>query len=200
MLQVPATDGTLARGVWRRWCFSILYNSPFNLGNNSKDVMIRHSLQLYLPLWLEEYFSSSPQIYWPVLYRCKGNSICIVQLSFIAIFHSYNKPFGMPMPQTMGRRTNSKGIENLLANSCVCFTKCKLVDSQYEILLFTWTPFIAVLFWTTMPWNCRGPLAKSFKITFFWEYENVTENACYSQKHAGTCWIINHQQGKLSKI
>lgn len=61
MLQVPAADGTLARGVWRRWCFSILYNSPFNLENNSEHVMIRHSLQLYLNLWLKEYFSSSPQ-------------------------------------------------------------------------------------------------------------------------------------------
>lgn len=32
MLQVPATNGTLARGVWRSWCFSSLYNSPFNCG------------------------------------------------------------------------------------------------------------------------------------------------------------------------
>lgn len=124
MLQVPATDGTLARGVWRRWCFSILYNSPFNLGKNSKDVMIRHGLQLYLHLRLEEYFSS-PQYVDQFCVEVSGT----VSASFNSLLYGYNKPFGVSVPQTTGRRTNSKGIENPLANSCVCFTKCKLADS-----------------------------------------------------------------------
>lgn len=53
MLQVPATDGTLARGVRRSWCCSILYNFPFNLGKNSKDTMVKqrlHNPYLYLHL------------------------------------------------------------------------------------------------------------------------------------------------------
>lgn len=169
MLQVPATDGTLARGVWRSWCFSILYNSPFNLGNNSKDIMIRHRLDLYLHLWLEEYFSSGPQ---HVDQYCADVSGTVSAL-FNSLIYRYTKRFGYT--QTMGKRTNPRGIENDLVNYYICLTKCKLVHSQREVLIFTWIPFIAVLLWTTMPWNCSGALAESFKTHFFWEYENVTE-------------------------
>lgn len=198
MLQVPATDGTLARGVWRRWCFSILYNSPFNLGNNSKHAMIRHSLQLYLHLWLKEYCSSSPHYADQSCKAVRGTA----PAHFHWLLERYNKPFGMLMPQTMGRRTNSKGIKSPSANSCVCFSKHTLVDAQCAGLILTWIPLIAVLFWTTMSWKCRGPLAKSFKRTFLlgiWECHRIAD-ACYSWKHTGACWIINHQQGKLSKI
>lgn len=169
MLQVPATDGTLARGVWRIWCFSILYNSPFNLGNNSKDIMIRHSLDLYLHLWLEEYFSFSPQHVDQYCADVRGT----VPALFNSLIYRHTKHF--EYSQTMGKRTNPRAIENHLVNSCLCFTKCKLVHSQCEVLVSTWILFIAVLLWTTMPWNWTGPLAKRFKTHFFWDYENVTE-------------------------
>lgn len=44
MLQVPATDGALAKGVWRSWCCSILilYNSPFNLFYFKPQLMYWH--------------------------------------------------------------------------------------------------------------------------------------------------------------
>lgn len=184
MLQVPATDGTLASGVWRSWCtILILYNSPFNLGNNSEDKMIRRCLDLYQHLWHEEYFPSSAQHVDHSYVHIRGR----VSALFSLLTCRYTKHFAYT--QTMGRRTNPRGTENHLVNSRIRFTKRKLVHSQCEVLVSPWPPLTAVLLWSTMPWNCSSLLAKSFKPHFFLGIQECHRIAdvCCRWKHTGAC-------------